>query len=177
MTRLTDAELQALIDGCEGAPQGKRYLGAQNDMLYLFTGRAPSPDNDHPMHNAKRTLLAKVYDDAEGKRLAQLDPATIRSLATEVMESREAMKGVSGLDPNSESLGTRLNKAARTIRAQETRIAELEAALAKAAETADAEFTAKLRYRDERMAADAEVKRLREALDYYAARAALRREG
>ena len=59
----------------------------------------------------------------------------------------------------------------------QARIAELEAALAKAKENADVEFTAKLRYRDERMAAEAEVKRLREALDYYAARAALRREG
>ena len=53
----------------------------------------------------------------------------------------------------------------RNIRAEkDARIAELEATLAKAKETADAEFTAKLRYRDERMAAEAEVKRLREGL-------------
>jgi hypothetical protein len=61
-----------------------------------------------------------------------------------------------------------MSKAAKELREKDARIAELEAALAKAKETADAEFTAKLRYRDERFAAEAEVKRLREALEYYA---------
>jgi hypothetical protein len=195
MTRLTDEEVKALIDGCEGAPQGKRYLGAQNDALYLITGRSPSPDNDHPTHNAERTPLAKVYDEAEGKRLAQLDPATIRSVASEVLESREAMHGLSVTtdtitdvanqvlesrkriaeikaalaDPNGVQANMLSGRIAKPTWQQikhlyPVEIAELEAALAKAKETADSEFTAKLRYRDERMAAEAEVKRLREAV-------------
>jgi hypothetical protein len=57
-----------------------------------------------------------------------------------------------------------MSKAAKELREKDARIAELDAALAKAKETANADFTAKLRYRDECMAAEAEVKRLREAL-------------
>jgi septal ring factor EnvC (AmiA/AmiB activator) len=134
-------------------------------------------------------------------------PDTIRAVATEVLESREAMDALRhegyeegmrdgqaeatgaqadfwtmalryfkehGAEPasddgeghNAYQMMDALFEHVRNIRAEkDARIAELEAALAKAKETADAEFTAKLRYRDERMAAEAEVKRLTKERD------------
>jgi hypothetical protein len=70
---------------------------------------------------------------------AAMHPAEVASLASEVLESREAMKGAAVVANHSGSL----------LREKDVRIAELEA----------------------------EVKRLRESLDYYAGRAAFRREG
>lgn len=42
----------------------KLFVGAQNDALYIIAGRAPSKDNDYPVHDAARTVIAKVYEEA-----------------------------------------------------------------------------------------------------------------
>jgi hypothetical protein len=45
-----------------GHTPGPWYVGAQNDMLFVIAGRAPSLDNDYPMHDADRTVIARVED-------------------------------------------------------------------------------------------------------------------
>jgi hypothetical protein len=98
-------------------------------------------------------MLEIVASGGNGSELVEL-PAIMSKAAKELREKGALIAEL--LEWRQESLD-------KTF-AQRSRIAELEAALEKAKETADAEFTAKLRYRDERMAAEAEVKRLREAL-------------
>lgn len=43
------------------------YLGSQNDQLYITAGEPPAQSNDHPNHDANRTLIAKVFDEKHGK--------------------------------------------------------------------------------------------------------------
>jgi hypothetical protein len=239
MTRLTDEQVKALIVGCEGVTPGP-WEGSGTLVGIYIEGRR------------EWTLVAKTEKGREfpleyrrnTSHIARCDPDTIRALATEVKESREAMHGLSvttdtitdvanqvlesrkrnaeleaerdawkanaiacgkmlqSFTPGgSEYFGREINGAFPTdseacgavIRGKmeslhEARksvvligrerdaalahIAELEAALAKAKETANVEFTAKLRYRDERMAAEAEVKRLRKVISALAEQAA-----
>ncbi len=177
MTRLSDEALKALIDGCEGVTPGP-WEGSGTLVGIYIEGRR------------EWTLVAKTEKGREfpleyrrnTSHIARCDPATIRALASEVLESREAMKGAAVVANYSGSLlrekharisqlNAELDAALRVgsvdglaRQAAEARIAELEAALAKAKETADAEFTAKLRYRDERMAAEARIAKLEAAL-------------
>jgi hypothetical protein len=45
------------------------HIGAQNDALFIISGEKPAPGNDYPRHDADRTCVAKVYDEAEARRL------------------------------------------------------------------------------------------------------------
>jgi hypothetical protein len=47
------------------------HIGAQNDALYIISGDAPALNNDYPRHDADRTCIAKVFDEAEAKRLVE----------------------------------------------------------------------------------------------------------
>lgn len=38
------------------------YVGAQNDGLFLIAGKPPAKDNDYPVHDANRTVIAKFYE-------------------------------------------------------------------------------------------------------------------
>jgi hypothetical protein len=184
----------------EGYEEGMRdgqaeATGAQADfwtmaLRYFKEHGAEPASDDGEGHNAYQMMDAlfehvrniRAEKDA---RIAELE-AEHGAAGRERDELKQAIFGEQAYDPHlSIQAFVRMAKdteiarrsAVENAKRAEARIAELEAALAKAKENADVEFTAKLRYRDERMAAEAEVKRLREALDYYAARAALRREG
>ena len=198
MTRLTDEELKALTEGCEGVTPGP-WEGSGTFVGIYIEGRR------------EWTLVAKTEKGREfpleyrrnTSHIARCGPVTIRAVASEVLESREAMHGLSVTtdtitdvanqvlesrkriaelkaalaDPNRVHANMLSGRIAKPTWQQikhlyPVEIAEREAALAKAKETADAEFTAKLRYRDERMAAEAEVKRLREAVSALAEQAA-----
>jgi hypothetical protein len=134
--KLTDGQIKGILDGYEGVTPGKRYIGAQNDALYLIVGRAPSPDNDCPMHDADRTPLAHVYDEAEGRRLAQLDPNTIRSAFTELLESRAAIAAkdaeIERLAKERDEAHGLLNANEDSHRATEARVEQLEGSLSQA---------------------------------------------
>lgn len=60
---------------------GPRYfhIGAQNDALFIISGRAPAMNNDYPVHDADRTCIAAVYDQAEANRLVDAANAALRS--------------------------------------------------------------------------------------------------
>lgn len=45
------------------------HLGAQNDAWFIILGEAPASSNDHPRHDADRTAIARVLDEAECRRL------------------------------------------------------------------------------------------------------------
>lgn len=46
------------------------HIGAQNDALYIISGERPAAaGNDYPRHDADRTCVALVYDEAEARRL------------------------------------------------------------------------------------------------------------
>lgn len=49
--------------------QGRAYVGAQNDALYIVLGEAPASTNDYPCHDADRTAIAKVYSEQDARRL------------------------------------------------------------------------------------------------------------
>lgn len=36
------------------------YVGCQNDLVYIICGRAPSMNNDYPVHDADRTVVTRV---------------------------------------------------------------------------------------------------------------------
>lgn len=81
------------------------YVGAQNDMLYIIAGRAPSPDNDYPMHEAARTVIAKVYDEDKSHTEAEANARLIAAapeLYVSVRELREAcaamLRVIAGID-------------------------------------------------------------------------------
>ena len=116
-------------------------------------------------------MLEIVVSGGNGSELVEL-PAIMSKAAKELREKDARIAELEADDAKNFTAFEELNRKhadlwtnAEGLRA---RIAELEAALEKAKETADAEFTAKLRYRDERMAAEAQVKRLREALEPFA---------
>lgn len=46
---------------------GPWYVGAQNDLLFVIAGRAPSADNDYPNHDAVRTVIAQLEFRDKGK--------------------------------------------------------------------------------------------------------------
>lgn len=58
--------------------QRQFHIGAQNDALYIISGRAPALNNDYPVHDADRTCVAKIYDEAEAKRLVGLQAECVR---------------------------------------------------------------------------------------------------
>lgn len=45
------------------------HLGAQNDAVFIIKGRMPAPNNDHPNHEADRTAIARVLDQALAQEL------------------------------------------------------------------------------------------------------------
>lgn len=45
------------------------HIGAQNDALFIISGEKPAQSNDYPRHDADRTCVAKVFDEAEARRL------------------------------------------------------------------------------------------------------------
>lgn len=53
------------------------HIGAQNDATYIISGEAPALNNDYPRHDADRTCVAKVYDEAEAKRLVDAANAAL----------------------------------------------------------------------------------------------------
>ena len=69
------------------------YVGAQNDTLYIIAGRAPSPNNDTPFHDADRIVIAKVYDEKSAAFIA-LTANTHDALVTSL---RAALKNLDGI--------------------------------------------------------------------------------
>jgi hypothetical protein len=54
------------------------HIGAQNDTLYIISGEKPAAaGNDYPRHDADRTCVAQVFDEAEARRLVDLATAAI----------------------------------------------------------------------------------------------------
>jgi hypothetical protein len=51
---------------------GPWHVGAQNDTLYVIAGKPPSLNNDYPVHDAGRVVIAKVYpkDEANARLIA-----------------------------------------------------------------------------------------------------------
>jgi hypothetical protein len=100
MTRLSDEELQALIDGCEGVTSGPfgaagGYLTTRNPDGRSFGQTIYHLDEmgqASPSEPFQAVPFAKPKDAAHFSRCG---PATIRALATEVLESRGAMHGLS----------------------------------------------------------------------------------
>lgn len=46
------------------------YVGVQNDQTYIVAGEPPAQGNDHPNHQADRTVIAKVYlNDRSAQRI------------------------------------------------------------------------------------------------------------
>lgn len=43
------------------------YVGCQNDAVYIISGKSPAKNNDYPVHDADRTVIARIYnpDDAQ----------------------------------------------------------------------------------------------------------------
>lgn len=66
----------------------KFYVGAQNDSLYITSGKPPAKDNDYPNHEADRTVIAKVYDEKSANLLAAAP------------EMLEALKAIRDEDPD-----------------------------------------------------------------------------
>lgn len=63
-----DDSLEASIDKL-GATATPWYVGAQNDALYIIAGRPPAKDNDYPVHDADRTVIAKIYIEADAQTI------------------------------------------------------------------------------------------------------------
>ena len=49
---------------------GPYHVAAQNGMTYLIAGRAPSMNDDYPVHDADRVVIARVYDSADQKDIS-----------------------------------------------------------------------------------------------------------
>lgn len=49
---------------------GPWYVGAQNDKVYVTAGRPPAADNDYPVHDADRTVVATPSNAADAPVLA-----------------------------------------------------------------------------------------------------------
>jgi hypothetical protein len=47
------------------------HIGAQNDALFIISGEAPALNNDYPRHDADRTCIAQVYNEAEARRIVE----------------------------------------------------------------------------------------------------------
>jgi hypothetical protein len=115
MTRLTDEELKALIDGCEGVTPGPwessgTLVGTYIEGRREFTLVAKTEiGREFPLEYRRNT-----------SHIARCDPDTIRALATEVRESREAMRGLSVTRDT-------ITDVATEALAGQKRIAELEA--------------------------------------------------
>ena len=166
MTRLTDEELKALIDGCDGVTPGP-WDGSGTLVGIYIEGRR------------EWTLVAKTEKGREfpleyrrnTSHIARCDPDTIRALATEVLESRGAMHGLSVTTDT-------ITDVANEVLESRKRIAEFKAALA-APNRVHANMLSgriakptwqqiKHLYPVEIAELEAEVKWLREALEYYA---------
>jgi hypothetical protein len=106
--QLTDEQIAAIRDGCEGVTPGPWYAEAQTGPVTdeekkantgvwaqsRFDTNAAKDDDQDPMDDAWLlgiwgVLTAEDYDNAV--HIASCDPDTIRALATEVLESREAL--------------------------------------------------------------------------------------
>jgi hypothetical protein len=106
MTKLTDEQVAAIRDGCEGVTPGPWYAEAQTGPVTdegqrrprlgvgaqsRFDTNAAKDDDQDPMDDAWLlgiwgVLTAEDYDNAA--HIARCDPDTIRALATEVLEAR-----------------------------------------------------------------------------------------
>jgi hypothetical protein len=51
--------------------QRQFHVGAQNDALFITSGRPPASTNDYPDHDADRTCVARIFDESEARRLVQ----------------------------------------------------------------------------------------------------------
>lgn len=58
------------------------HIGAQNDALFIIYGERPALNNDYPRHDADRTCVAKIYDEALARALVD---AANRSSAPEAV--------------------------------------------------------------------------------------------
>lgn len=165
---LTDEQLAAMRDGCEGATPGpwkmRQVKGYRDD--YVFTEHCdylPTPDDMHRNHVAS---LDCGKESENAAHIANCDPDTIRVLASELLERRAAE---AGRQATGDDLQRRLREAATcgfnaicieaadALAAKDAEIERLRTTLAAATQTADAEFVAKLRLRD---TLQAEIERL-----------------
>lgn len=65
-------DAQPAAVSAEGAGGARFWVGAQNDAWFIVYGDKPAQGNDHPNHEADRTAVAKVYDEALARRLCEL---------------------------------------------------------------------------------------------------------
>lgn len=65
---------------------GPWYVGAQNDGLYIISGKPPAAGNDFPRHDADRNVLAKVYDPIDGNPSGDKD-AELMAAAPELLHA------------------------------------------------------------------------------------------
>lgn len=84
------------------------YVGAQNDVLYIIAGRPPSKNNDYPVHDADRTIIAKVYNEADAQPIV-----TAVNAHDELVEALETLEELASYYemPNTALLSAALHKA------------------------------------------------------------------
>jgi hypothetical protein len=66
-------------------------VGAQNDILYITAGHEPSMNNDYPWHDAKRVVVARIYDAHDGSAAVHEGPANAAHIV-ECVNGREALE-------------------------------------------------------------------------------------
>ena len=77
----------------------KVHVGVQNDQLYLISGKPPALDNDYPVHDADRTVIAKIYHNGDFKAAAK--QANVFAAAPDLLEAlEEVMEWVSNWYPD-----------------------------------------------------------------------------
>jgi len=79
-----DAQWQStrLSGGVPEVATGKGFfVGAQNDQWFIVFGDNPAQSNDYPNHEADRTPVAKVYDEALARTLCEYANAAMLTAA------------------------------------------------------------------------------------------------
>lgn len=89
------------------------YVGAQNDALYIVAGRPPALNNDYPVHDADRTLIAAMKGDSY-----RIDSANAKRIAA-------CVNAMQGIDDNN-GLFAKGNSVRRVISSLEIRRATAE---------------------------------------------------
>jgi len=83
--KLTDEQVAAIRDGCEGVTPGPWRGVANRDGTLNVLGAT----DDEGW--CSKVALVNSSDKANAVHIARCDPDTIRALSTEVLESREAL--------------------------------------------------------------------------------------
>lgn len=103
MTAKLIADARGLADA---ATPGPWHAGAQNDVMYVIVGRAPAMNNDYPVHDADRTVLAAMR---QGGRQEVADAAFIARARTLVVELADALEVEHGVTRAAKALLDEVN--------------------------------------------------------------------